>query len=218
MNKLIISIFAILIGFNSVAQTNVYDPEAKKILDEVSANAKKAQPFSIEFSNRLVDKQSNLDETTTGSVIVSGAKYQLKLGANMLYCDGKIVSTYYPEMNEVEIRNIADMDEGMNPVMVFDMYKKGFKYRLKDEQTVAGKKFYVIELYPENTKEKKYSRAQILVDKSTKQLYSFSTYFKDGKEYTLTLKNFKSKITVNDAEFLFNKSKYPDVEVTDLRE
>lgn len=218
MNKIVIFVTALIFSVNSYAQPNVYDPEAKKILDQVSVNAKNAQPFSIDFSNRLLDKQSDLDETTEGKVVVSGAKYQLKLGENVLYCDGNTVSTYYPEMEEVEIRDMADMDDAMNPVLIFDMYKKGFKYRLKGDKTIAGKKYYVIELYPENTKSKAYASAQLLVNKTTKQLYSFSTYFKDGKQFTLTLTNFKSKISVKESDFSFDATKFPDVEITDLRE
>jgi len=217
MKKLIVLTFLFGILYSTQAQ-NMHDPKAKTILDKVSQKAKKAQPFEIDFSNRLIDKQSDVDETSKGNVKVSGANYQLKLGENIIYCNGSIVWTYYPEMEEVEIRDIKDMDEAMNPVTVFDMYKKGFKYRLKGEKKENGKNLYVIDLYPENPKDKKYGRAQILVVKGTYELYAFNTYFKDGKEYHLNLKNFKSKISVQNSDFEFNSKKFPDVEVTDLRE
>jgi outer membrane lipoprotein-sorting protein len=217
MNKLISLTSAILFSIVLQAQTNAYDPEAKKILDAVSLKAKNAQPFAVEFSNRLLDKQSEVDETTEGKLIVSGAKYQLKLGTNILFCDGKSIYTYYPELDEAELRNIEDMDDAMNPVLVFDMYKKGFKYKLRGEEIIAGKKYHIIDLFPEKTGDKPYTRAQLMVNKTTNELYSFSTYFKDGKQFTLTLKDFKSKVTVNEKDFTFDVKKYPNVDITDLR-
>ncbi len=213
---IVISILLIVTG--SLWAQSMHDPKAKVILDKVSAKAQESQPFEIEFTNRLIDKQSDVDETTTGTVKVSGAKYLLTLGSTVLYCDGKTVWTYYPEMEEVELRKIEDMDDAMNPVRVFDMYKEGFKYRLKGSKVISGKNYYVIDLYPEDTKSKKYSRAQLLVNKSNKELYSFSTYFKDGKEYQLTLKTFQSNISVKNSDFVFDTNKYPNVEVTDLRD
>jgi len=217
MNKVILLISTVLLSLALNAQTSAYDPEAKKILDAVSLKARNAQPFAVQFSNRLVDKQSEVDETTEGKLIVSGAKYQLKLGTNILFCDGKSIYTYYPEMEEAELRNIDDMDDAMNPVLVFDMYKTGFKYKLRGEETIAGKKYHVIDLFPENAGDKPYSRAQLLVNKTSNELYSFSTYFKDGKQFTLTLKDFKSKIAVNESDFIFDVKKFPNVDITDLR-
>lgn len=217
MYKLFFTFLAIFFTIALHAQNNAYDPEAKKILDAVSLKTKNAQPFSVAFSNRLIDKQSEVDETTEGKLVVSGAKYKLELGSNILFCDGKSIYTYYPELDEAELRNIEDMDEAMNPALVFDMYKKGFKYKLRGEETIAGKKFHVIDLYPEKANDKPYSRAQLMVNKTTNELYSFSTYFKDGKQFTLTLKEFKSKIAVNEQDFVFDPKKYPNVEITDLR-
>jgi hypothetical protein len=57
----------------------------------------------------------------------------------------------------------------------------------------------------------------LLVDKASKNIYSARFLEKSGNRYSYTVKAIKPNATASDADFTFNKSKYPGVEVVDLR-
>ncbi|MFN3667517.1 MAG: LolA family protein, partial [Sediminibacterium sp.] len=57
----------------------------------------------------------------------------------------------------------------------------------------------------------------LLVDKAQKSIYSAKILEKNGNVYTYTVSNFNGKAVIPDAQFVFDKKKYPGVEEIDLR-
>jgi hypothetical protein len=57
----------------------------------------------------------------------------------------------------------------------------------------------------------------VLVDKATKNIYSARFLEKGGNRYSYTVTTLKQSAAISDADFTFNKAKYPGVEVVDLR-
>jgi outer membrane lipoprotein carrier protein len=57
----------------------------------------------------------------------------------------------------------------------------------------------------------------VLVDRASNTIYNAKFLEKSGGRYSYTINSIKPRATVADAEFVFNKAKYPGVEVVDLR-
>jgi len=198
-------------------ETNVYDPNAKKLLDDISTSTKGMEPLKVEFTYLLDNKATKVKETNQGNIVIEGSKYVLNMGKIQMFCDGKAVYTYLSQNDEMQINNISTEADALNPATLFTAYQKGFKYALKKDEVINGTTYQVVELYPENLK-KKYSKIQILVNKTKKQIYSFKTFGKDGTNYEIVVKTLGAKVKVDSKFFAVDMSKFPNAEVVDLRE
>jgi outer membrane lipoprotein carrier protein len=57
----------------------------------------------------------------------------------------------------------------------------------------------------------------VQVDKAAKTIYSTKVLENAGNRYTYTVTSLKTNAAIADAQFSFDKKKYPGVELVDLR-
>ncbi len=148
---------------------------------------------------------------------MKGSRYRVSIPGMEIFSDGKINWNYDKGANEVTVKDI-DVNSGeLSPQKLFtNFYDKDFLYKLNGEKKEAGKVLQEIEMTPTN-KNRPFHKVYIWIDKATKTLYSARILEKTGNRYSYTINTFKPSITIADADFVFNKSKYPGVEVVDLR-
>jgi outer membrane lipoprotein-sorting protein len=213
------TIIAVFIATATIA-TAQEDAKAKAILDEVSAKTKTYNNIKADFSYTLENKDAKINETQEGKIIIKGSKYRLEIAGQEVMSDGKNVWTYLKDANEVQINNVDNSDpDAITPSNIFTIYQKGFKYKFDSEKTENGKTIQIINLNPNDPKSKPYHTVKLYIDRDSKQITSIKVLSKDGNNYTYTVKNFTPNAPeVNDSTFTFNASKYPKVEVIDLRE
>ena len=209
-----------LITLVSVLFTNAQvksDPDAKKILDAVSAKFKTFKSPQANFTYVVENAQGKAMSTKRGTVYMRGNKYYVKMDGLEIFSDGKTSWNYEKGANEVTVDNVNKSAGAMTPQRLFtNFYDKDFLYKLNGEKKVAGKVVQEIELTPTD-KSKPFHKVYVLVDKSTKLISSAKFLEKSGNRYSYTITGLKPNTTVPDTYFVFNKSKYPGVEVIDLR-
>jgi len=216
MMKKILVIF-LSIGFLSVQAQ--YDKKAKEILDKVSAKNKAYSTERVEF----LYIQENINDKTksvkNGTLLLKATKYKLDLMGNSIFCDSKTLWSYVKENNEVNVSNVADQEGSLlNPAKVFNMYEKGFKYKLIREKFDNNRSVYEIELYPEKVGESEFSKVRLLIDKDKMQLYLVQYFAKDANRVTIEIQKITPNESITDNSFTFDKTKYPKVEVVDMRQ
>ena len=79
------------------------DPEAKKILDGVSAKFKTFKSVKANFSLAIENASGKNQGTKTGNVQMKGAKYRITLNGQEIFCDGKTIWTHDKAANEVQV-------------------------------------------------------------------------------------------------------------------
>lgn len=193
-----------------------YDPKALEILDAMSKKYKEMSGFKAKFSFTLESPSSNINETSEGEITVKGAKFRLKIGGQEIYNNGTTVWTYVKENNEVNISDYDPADDEMNPAKIYSMYKKGYKYMLVEEKIEEGKTYQIIDLVPED-KNQQYFKIRLQINKTDYTLKSWKVFEKNGNRYLYSVKSFEPNLKLEDGSFNFDKSKYPKVEVIDLR-
>jgi negative regulator of sigma E activity len=105
----------------------------------------------------------------------------------------------------------------MTPQKMFtNFYDRDFYYKLNGEKKIAGKTVQEIEMTPTD-KTRPFHKVYVLVDKASNNIYSARFLEKSGNRYSYTVTKLAQAAAVTDADFTFNKSKYPGVEVVDLR-
>ncbi|GAB3897616.1 LolA family protein [Spirosoma agri] len=203
---------AVLMSFPTLAQK---DKRAKDILDAMSKQYKSLKSYQAAFTYASVGAGAN--ESYKGDLSVRGSKFRLKLGGQEVFSDGQTMSTYIKESNEVNVQDYEAAANGeLNPTQIYTIYKRGFDYKFLKEQKMGGRSLEVIELTP-NRQKSPISTIQISVDKADKSVRNWLIINKDGKRTTYNITKFTPNANVPDSAFIFDKSKYPGVEVVDLR-
>ena len=216
MKRIIFTATIILIAFFTRAQQ---DPKAKSILDEVSTKTKTFKTILADFSFSLENKAMSINEKNDGSIKLKGQKYLVDLpGAGVkVYSDGKTNWNYMKQGNQVTISTIEDSgSELIDPSSLFSIYEKGFTSKFIAEKNVGGKSVYQIDLFPDK-KEYDVSKISIEINKATMMIQSAQLYGTDGNIYGIVVKKMDTNKDFPDTDFVFDASKFPDVEVIDLR-
>lgn len=194
------------------------DPKAKAIVDRLIAQAKGWTSFEADFTSRLQSTKDKLDVKQEGNMKVKGTRFRLVLDKNTIINDGKVLYTYSKETNEVTLNDPSEMDQELDPSKIFTQYEKGFKSQFVEEKPdAAGVMTQVVKLFPTDPAKRAYHTVVITVDKAKGEPRSVQVLYKDGNVVTYTVKKLVTNPELPDALFTFDKSKYPGVEVNDLR-
>lgn len=220
--KNILSLILILLSVSYLTAQKVeyqeVDPKAKAILDKISAKTKAYTSIEAEFAFILENKQDNVKESQKGKICIKGNMYKVDMAKAISFFDGKTLYAYMKESNEVNISEPDPKDDNtLNPAKIFTIYETGYKIRYISEKFEETRTLQEIELYPKDLK-KDFSKIVIKVDKTKNELYSMQRFGKDGNVFTIKLISMTTNKEMDDAMFKFDKTKYPKVEVIDLRD
>jgi outer membrane lipoprotein-sorting protein len=214
MRKTIAMMMSLMfLGFTTNAQDK--DPKAKQILDEVGKKIKSYTSFYVEFSATLKASATATPETQKGNATIKGEKYIINMGDQRILSDGKMVWTILlGGENEVYENPVEDSeDDFSNPSKMFTIWEKDFKYKYVKEETIAGVVVHEIHLFPMNTTKSKFHTIIVKVDKVKSELHTVILKGKDGEVLTYQLTKFTANPAVTDADFKFDKAKYPGYKV-----
>lgn len=214
MKQALLLLATFLISLSSFAQD---DPKSKAIVDALIAKNKSYTSFDADFSSSLVNTASKLDVKQEGNIKVKGRKFRLALLDNIVINDGTALWTYSKKSNEVSISDPKEMDETLDPANLFNVYEKGFKSQYVGASTEDGVAVETIKLFPLDPSKKPFHTVILTVDKNKMEPRKVEMKYKDGNDVTYVLKSFKPNAEMVDALFAFDKSKYPGVEVNDMR-
>ncbi|WP_407527214.1 outer membrane lipoprotein carrier protein LolA [Lacibacter sp. MH-610] len=215
------SFFALVVYVTGTAQNKSMgqsDANAKKILDAVSNKFKTYKGVQASFSFTTEDAKGKIQGTKKGTLLMKGTKYRVTLtGGQDIFCDGVNIWTYDKAANEVTLSKFDPSQNTITPQKLFtNFYDKDFLYKLNGEKKQGGKTLQEIELTPYD-KTKPFFKVYVWVDKATQSIYSTKVMEKSGNRYTYTVSSLNGNANLQDAQFVFDKKKYPGVEVIDLR-
>jgi outer membrane lipoprotein carrier protein len=215
MKKLYLAIILLTTSIMGMAQSN--DPEAKAILDAVSAKFKTFKTVQASFVYKVENAAGKALSTQKGTILMKGTRYRINFGGQEIFCNGSTVWNYDKAANEVTISKL-DASSGMiTPQKLFtNFYDKDFLYMLNGEKKVGGKTFQEIEMTPVD-KTRAFHKVYVLVDKAAKTINTTKVLEKAGNRYSYTVSSMKTNVAMTDSQFVFDKSKYPGVEEVDLR-
>jgi chaperone LolA len=212
---------AILFTLSATAQTpkgmGKSDPEAKKILDAVSAKFKTYKTVKANFTLKIENAQGKVQGTKTGTVQMKGTRYRVSITGQEIMSDGKTVWTYDKSANEVQVTTLDNSAGNITPQKLFtNFYDKDFLYVQNEDVKRNGKTYQVIELTPID-KTKPFFKVMVEVDKANSNIASTKVFEKNGNRYTYAVSSLAANQAIADDVFVFDAKKYPGVEVIDLR-
>ena len=189
------------------------DPEAKKILDAVSAKFKTFKSVQSNFSLKIENVANKLMGNKAGTVFMKGTKYRIKVAGQDIFCDGSNVWTVDAAAKEITLTKLDPSNNTITPQKLFtNFYDKDFLYKLNSD--VKG--IQEIELTPID-KTKLFHKVIVFINKAAKTISSTKVFEKAGNRYTYTVSGMNTTSNLTDATFLFNQKNYPGMELVDLR-
>ena len=204
-------------AFSQNNQLGVSDPDAKVILDNVSAKFKTYKNVTADFTLSITNATGKVEGTKKGIVYMKGSKYRVNISGQQIYSDGDNIWTYDKSANEVQLTKFDPSANTITPQKMFtNFYDKDFLYKLNGEKKQGNKIVQEIELTPVD-KTKTFFKVLVNVDKATKNIISSKVFEKNGDRYIYTINLMKPNTNLPDSLFTFDAKKYPNVEVVDLR-
>lgn len=209
-----VSLFAAQAQNNSLGKN---DPDAKKVLDGLSAKLKSYKSIQANFTLKVEDAKGKVQGSKSGLIFLKGDKYHVSLAGQDIYSDGKDSWMYDKSSNEVTITKMDPSTKTISPDKLFtNFYDKDFLYKLNGESKIGARTVQEVELTPVD-KTKPLFKALLYIDKALHSLVSVKWFEKSGNRYTLTTQKLNGNAPLTDAQLSYSKAKYPGAEEVDLR-
>ncbi|MHA8088315.1 LolA family protein [Aquirufa sp. Wall-65K1] len=202
MKKIIAIVVGVCFSTLSFAQAN----KASGYIDGMQKKYKAMASFAASFSYA-----TDGGPAMNGSISVKGTKFRLKTAGQEIFNNGKEVSTYIKEINEVNVSAFDPSDNDLNPAKIYSFDKKAYKISLAGE---AGS-IATVELVP-TSKTAQMQKISIKINTADKSVKEWTITNKAGKKQNFKVLKIESK-SLDDKYFTFDKKQYPGVEVNDLR-
>ena len=208
MKKLFSLFIVVLLVFSANAQN---DPNAKKVLDLVSAKVKSFTTITSNFSINSVSSKGKNNGVKSGVISIKGSKYVLVQGKMQVICDG--AKTYnFDGAKTITVTSLEDSGQSLSPQKILSGdYAKDFICKLIG--TKAGQS--EIEMKPIDAR-KNFSKVNVFVDNAKSMITKAVILDKSNNTLVVSFSNLVSNKALDNAMFVFNKAKYPkDVEILD---
>jgi len=217
MNKapyqpLILLLFLVLNSTISYTQT---DEKAENILKEYKIKLKSLKDYSAQFTYAL-SNPTGPSISKKGIIKTKGNKYIVQLEDQQIYCDGESLWVYLLELNEVNIMSY-DPEEGFGLESVFKVQEANGPAKYAGIEPIQNRDHHKIILTKIDNTQLDYYRASLWIDVQT-QLLSKAVLvnrMQTTTEFLFSAIQFNQGIL--DSEFVFDLSKYPNIEVYDER-
>ncbi|MGB2279109.1 MAG: LolA family protein [Flavobacteriales bacterium] len=187
------------------------DQKAKTILDQLSDKTKSYTSIEAKFTNTFSSTVTDINESQSGTLYLKDDAYRLEMEAQTIICDGETNWIYLPDDEEVNITEIDDEENELNPSKIFTIYENGYKYKFVRED----RKNYHIDLFPEESGP--FTKVELFINKSKMQISSFTMIDKQGSHFKYVIDSFVTNKEMNNDFFVFKTADYPNVDVIDLR-
>lgn len=208
-------LWVILVMFFPLVMLAQTDSKAKAFFDKtivVLQNTPIQTDFSVVYENAVTDEH----ETKQGKLLLKGNKFYFALENMELFFDGKTQWMYMQDVDEVSVSEPTGKElSEINPILMVKEFRKTHMVQF-DADDVATSPNRLLNLYPLD-KSVDHFKVTLVVKENTKQIVSIKISFKNGTSTLFSTKNYQVLKTLSDSVFTFDKSKYPNVMINDLR-
>ncbi len=207
-------ILAILLPLTVFGQK---DDKAKEILDKSSVTFSNAGGVYAYFTLNVHDVKAKVKESFDGTIQMKGDKFYLSTPDADSWFNGKTQWVYLKATEEVNVSEPSKEELQMiSPSTLFNIYKNGFNYKyIGEKNDIKGKPVYEVELIPK--KKSELQKMTIQISKKENLPVTISIFNKNEINNIIYINKYETGKSYTDSMFVFDKKKYPEAEVIDLR-
>lgn len=210
MKKNILFLLITCIAISVSGQNNL-----KTVLSKTEAAFKNAGGIETTFSIKVYNNNT-LSGTSNGTLKLDGQKFYLETPETLTWFNGVTQWTYVPNNDEVNVTNPTEEElQEINPYAILGAQSKDYKYELGKTKTFLGKSITEIILTAAN-KNKSISKINVYLDTNYLPAY-ITAIMQDGVRNEITINSNKTSKTFENSLFEFDRKKYSNAEIIDLR-
>lgn len=201
MNRIYTLFFLLMLTLSLSAQQ---DTKAKNILDKTVEKYNQSKGISVIFGG-----------SQSGKLLLKGEKFQLTTQDVTTWFDGQTQWSYLKQNEEVNISTPTPEElRAINPYAWLSLYKQGFNYRYSGVKTREGKQGHEIVLTPQTKQD--IQSITLLIGSDYEPIY-IGILPTEGQMQEFIVHNYRTQLNLNDNAFRFDKSRYPNAEIIDMR-
>ncbi|MDE6638475.1 MAG: outer-membrane lipoprotein carrier protein LolA, partial [Muribaculaceae bacterium] len=176
----------------------------KKAAAGINGSSGLAATFTLDYGSQKV----------SGTIKASGKKFALQTSSASTWYDGKNMWTYNVRNSETTLMTpTAQEIAEANPLSIVNSYSANFTAAFAKTQTKGSK---TIVLTPKS-KKLGYKSVHVTIPDGAVFPSKLVIVPSSGQRVTVTITQVKKDLKLTDATFVYPKSKYPKVEIVDLR-
>lgn len=180
------------------------DKQAREVLDKTAAALKQAEGVRATFGG-----------TAQGTLLLKGDRFYLSSGGIQSWFDGKTQWSYLEDSEEVNVSNPTPEElQTINPYALLSIYKNGYNYKYAGVKSRNGKQGYEVILTPE--KKQDIAAITLFVSKTYQPIY-IKVEQSNKSVNEIMVNSYQTHQPLDNATFTFDKKKFPNAEVIDLR-
>ena len=193
---------AVVVAFGASAQTA--DGMLKKAAAAINGAGGLTASFTLDYGQQKM----------TGTLKASGRKFALQTSSTSTWYDGKSMWTYNPNTKETTLMTPTPQEVGeANPLAIVNSYSSAFTASFAKSQTKGSK---TVVLTPKS-KQSGYKSVHVTIPDGTSFPSKLVVIPSSGQKVTVSVSQVKTGQKLPESSFVYPKSKYPKVEIVDLR-
>ncbi len=210
MKKLFLLLFLI-----SCSPILLFAQTATEVLDRTSDRIKAMGDLRIEFTSSVIEDGQTMGQTS-GAMNISGRKFALRSADMLVWFDGRQLYAMQPGAQEVNLTEPTAQElQALNPYTILQMYKHGFKAKMKTGKMLNGKQGYRITLTATNANTK---IREMFVEVDKQYNLTRVSLKQGGDQWTrIVVNSINGGQKFAEADFTFPSKDFPKAEVIDLR-
>ncbi len=210
MKKLFLFLFLI-----SCSPILLFAQNATELLDRTLDRIKTMDSLRIEFTSSVIEDGQTMGQTS-GAMNISGRKFALRSADMLVWFDGRQLYAMQPGAQEVNLTEPTAQElQALNPYTILQMYKHGFKAKMKTGKMLNGKQGYRITLTATNANTK---IREMFVEVDKQYNLTRVSLKQGGDQWTrIVVNSINGGQKFAEADFTFPSKDFPKAEVIDLR-
>lgn len=205
----------------TASKTSANDPKAKILLDKVKKLYESYTGLETNFELSFKQAEQKKDDVQKGKLYQQGNKYRAEVGKQLFISDGQ---TIWQKLDNTVIIKKASSTSSTSPELLSprDLIKiyesKDYTYAIQDETAEGWSKKATIIIFKPNNRRNEFTQIRIAIDQKTNQVVSLTAFGRDQSRMKLSMDAPIVNKTYPITYFTFDKTKYPNIQVEDMRE
>lgn len=214
MKKILLTILSLLTLTLGMAQS---DNQSRTILDKTHSTFKASEGIHLSFTLTSLDQNDQPYDVQPGEAFIKGNQFRLEMDAMTVWFNGTTQWVLIKEVNEVNISNPTPQEvASISPLALLSMYKTGYTFKAPTTVAVNGENAHRVEMTP-TEKNSDFTSVSVAIDKASHTLLQVHLTFTNGAKNQIDITKYNANYHYPDAEFTFDPSAHPGVEIVDLR-